>query len=79
MLALLVDAVSVLGRLEGQTIIFALFRLGREAQSPAGAICLSDPDAAAVVFRPWEYNHRPAIQREGRMPVDEQRSLQEVY
>ena len=40
------------GRLEGQTIIFALFRLGREAQSPAGAICLSDPDAAAVVLRP---------------------------
>lgn len=41
MLALLVDAVSVLVRLEGQTIIFALFRLGREAQSPAGAICLT--------------------------------------
>ena len=52
MLALLVDAVSVWGRLEGQIIIFALFRLGREAQSPAGAICLSDPDATAVVFRP---------------------------
>lgn len=34
MLALLVDAVSVLVRLEGQTIIFALFRLGvrRKAQ-----------------------------------------------
>lgn len=63
MLALLVDAVSVLGRLEGQTIIFALFRLGREAQSPAGAICLTP--MLRRLFRSWEYKYRPAIQREG--------------
>lgn len=79
MLALLVDAVSVLGAVGGANYYLCLVPARREAQSPAGASVSLTPMLRRLCFVPGNTNTGQQSSEKGRTAVDEQRFLQEIY